>query len=131
MDTRRLSVTFVAVVSVLLAVGHVAQTGAEIVLVENGEPRATILLGKEPSAQAIGAAQTLQTNLERISGATLEIRHDDNVDSGACIFVGRSQAVRELGIDVPSGFTNQMNEEGFVIKTVEDALTLAGNEDWQ
>ena len=112
-----------------LAAGHVAE--AELVLVENGEPKATILLGKEPSAQAIGAAQTLQTYLERISGATLEIRHDNDADSGARIFVGRSKAVKRLGVKVPSGFTNQMNEEGFVIKTVKDALVLAGNEDWQ
>ena len=34
-----------------------------------------------------------------------------------------------MSIEIPSGFTFQLNEEGFVIKTVVISLILAGNAD--
>lgn len=37
--------------------------------------------------------------------------------------------VKDLSIEVPSGFTFQLNEGGFVIKTVGNSLILTGNED--
>jgi len=103
---------------------------AEIVLVDGGKARATIVIAQRPGEQAKQAAQILRDHIERISGARLEIKSEKGPVSGARILVGCSQAVRELGIDVPSGFTHQMNEEGFVIRTVGKDLVLAGNEDW-
>ncbi|MAT73683.1 hypothetical protein CMK14_00835 [Candidatus Poribacteria bacterium] len=43
--------------------------------------------------------------------------------------MGHSQKVKALSIEVLSGFTFQLNEEGFVIKTVVNSLILAGNAD--
>lgn len=103
----------------------------QITLVESGKPAATIVLGQSASQQAREAARTLQTYLERISGAKLDIRSEKEVPKGTRILVGRSQAVKELGIAVPSGLTNQMNDEGFVIHAAGSTLVLAGNEDWQ
>ncbi|MCA9431260.1 MAG: DUF4838 domain-containing protein, partial [Candidatus Omnitrophica bacterium] len=40
-------------------------------------------------------------------------------------------AVEKMEIEIPSGFTKQMNEEGFISKTVGKDLILAGNEEWE
>jgi hypothetical protein len=103
---------------------------SDFTLVADGEPQAVIVLGTEASVQARKAAEILQDYVERISGATLPIRGEDESNSGPQIFVGHSEAVRTLGIDVPAGVTYEMNEEGFVIQSVSGNLVLAGNEDW-
>jgi hypothetical protein len=112
----------------LLVINGVAS--AELVLVQDGQPAASIVVGAEASPQAREAAAALQQYLERISGASLPILGEQDRVDGARILVGHSGAVRELGIDIPSGHTPRMDEEGFVIKTVGPNLVLAGNEDW-
>ncbi|MCC6486985.1 MAG: DUF4838 domain-containing protein [Candidatus Hydrogenedentes bacterium] len=102
----------------------------QVVLVDNGAPNATIVLADNPSPQAQEAAAVLRDYLAKISGATLPIQHEGEPVSGNRILVGRSAAVSALGIELPSGHTPQMNEECLVIKTVGNALVLAGNEDW-
>ncbi|MBI4559351.1 MAG: DUF4838 domain-containing protein [Candidatus Hydrogenedentes bacterium] len=116
------------VITICLVASVYARVGeAELTLVESGQPRAVIVVSAGASDQAREAALALQGYLERMSGAKLEIRED--ADAGQTrIFVGASQAVRDLGIEVPSGFSYQMNEEGFVIKTIENGLVLVGNE---
>ncbi len=106
-----------------------ASSGAEVTLVEKGQPRATIVIGAEASDQAREVAKELQTYVERISGATLPIASERDAVRGPRVLVGRSSAVARLGVDIPSGFTTQLNEEGFVIKTVDGDLVLAGNEE--
>ena len=68
-------------------------------------------------------------HIEKISNARIEIGSESEDVSGNIILVGHSQRVKDLSVTVPSGFTFQLNEEGFVIKTVENSLILAGNED--
>jgi len=120
----------VLALGLLTAAACAVESSAQTVLVKNGKPIATIVVAARPSDQAMEAARALQTYIERISGARLEIRTEKDAVSGTRILIGPSQAVKNLSIAVPSGFTNEMNEEGFVIKTVGDALVLAGNEDW-
>ena len=91
---------------------------ADVTLVEQGTPRATIVTGADASDQARDAAGQLQSFVKRISGATLPIISENRAVEGPRILVGRSQAITDLGINVPAGFTPQMDEEGFVIKTV-------------
>jgi len=101
-----------------------------LTLVEGGEAKAQIVIAAEPTETAKEAASALQEYINRISGAELPIRDEKEEVSGTRILVGRSEAVRQLGIEVPSGFSYQINEEGFVIKTVGNDLVIAGNEDW-
>jgi len=108
----------------------VATSAQALVLVDNGQPKATIVVAATPSGTVMEAATDLQTYIQRISGAALPIKNEKEAVSGTRILVGQSDAVKGLGVKVPSGFTYQMNEEGFVIKTVGDNLVLAGNEDW-
>ena len=100
-----------------------------LVLVEDGKAQASIVIGSEASDQAKEAAQILQENIEKMTGVVLPIAHENENITGTRILVGRSKAVADLGVEVPSGFTYQMNEEGFVFKTVGKNLVLAGNED--
>ena len=100
-----------------------------MVLVEQRKPQARIVVANSPSEQAQEAASILQNYIEKISNARIEIGSESEDVSGNIILVGHSQRVKDLSVTVPSGFTFQLNEEGFVIKTVENSLILAGNED--
>ena len=100
-----------------------------MVLVEQHKPQARIVVANSPSEQALEAASILQNYIEKISNARIEIGSEFEDVSGNIILVGHSQRVKDLSVTVPSGFTFQLNEEGFVIKTVENSLILAGNED--
>jgi hypothetical protein len=117
-----------AAISSFLAVCPAALS--EMVLVRDGVAEATIVVGADASGQAREAAEKLQGYIERMSGTKLPIQGENEDVQGTRILVGRSRAVEDLGVDVPSGITYQMDEEGFVIKTVGDVLVLAGNEDW-
>lgn len=103
---------------------------AELVLVEHGEARATIVIGENAAPQAEEAANALQSVLKTMSGATLPIARTGEAVEGTRILVGQSQAVQDLGIAIPTGHTAQMAEENFVVKTIGPNLVLAGNEDW-
>ncbi|MCS6860535.1 MAG: DUF4838 domain-containing protein [Abditibacteriales bacterium] len=107
-----------------------AKARAQLVVVEEGKPRATIVIAAKPTAQAQEAAQVLQAYVEKMSGARLGIKSETEKVEGTRVLVGHSAAVRALGVKVPSGFTSAMNEEGFVLKTVGRDLVIAGNEDW-
>jgi len=113
--------------SLLLVVG--APAIADVSIIRNVDPVTSIVLADAPSAQAQRAAEMLQTFLERMSGARVPIVAESGAASGARILVGHSKALEQLGVDVPSGFTTVMNEEGYVVKTLGDALVLAGNEE--
>ncbi|MCA9444307.1 MAG: DUF4838 domain-containing protein, partial [Candidatus Omnitrophica bacterium] len=109
----------------------VSPTFAEITLVNNGEPNATIVLAEQPSEQAKKSAEILQSYLHKISGASLAIQPESAKIYGSRIYVGACKAVEKMEIEIPSGFTKQMNEEGFISKTAGKDLILAGNEEWE
>lgn len=110
----------------LLAGSLSAGSTSAMTLVAEGEPRATIVAG--PSDQAQEAAQELQHYLRRMSGAILPIQAEGAAAEGPRILVGQSQAVREMGLDLPTGITADLDEEGFVMVCRGDTLVLAGNE---
>ena len=101
-----------------------------LVIVNKGNPNATIVIASQATSQAKEAAEILQCYLERMSGCKLAICAENETISGFRIFVGHGEKVKELGVSPPSGITSQMNEEGFLIKTVGNDLVIAGNEDW-
>ena len=103
---------------------------AELTLVEDGQPRATIVVGDNAAAQSEEAATSLQAILRTMSGATIPIAKASEAVEGTRILVGQSQALHDLGVAIPTGHTAQMAEENFIVKTVGDNLVLAGNEDW-
>ncbi|MCC6487028.1 MAG: DUF4838 domain-containing protein [Candidatus Hydrogenedentes bacterium] len=119
--------SFLMACAVAMILAHTAR--AELILVDGAKPLATIVIDSGASELTRHAAEELQTYVERISGARLDMRTGREGLSGAAILVGPGKAVRDLGVDVPSGFTSNMNEEGYVIRTINSTLILAGNEE--
>jgi hypothetical protein len=110
---------------------------APLTLVENGQPRATIVVAQsalnpakdDASTQKVDvAAHDLQEYIRKISGATLPINGDASTPSGALILVGKSRLTDAMPIEVPSGLTPARKEEGFVIQSKNGNLILAGND---
>jgi hypothetical protein len=111
----------------------VPAAAAQMVLVENGQPRATIVIAKsapEAAKQKIQtAAGELQAYIEKMSGAKLPIVDDEQHPAGALILVGRSRDSDALSVAIPAGLKPDRREEGFVIACKGDRLLLAGNND--
>lgn len=97
-------------------------------MVRDGQPAATIILGKDALESNREAAALLQESIEKISGAKLPIKEDSDSVSGPKILIGDSPALRALNLDVPRGFTTDLKEEGYLIKQIGDVLVLAGND---
>jgi len=116
----------------LAAAGALAREVApEMVLVQEGQPKALIVVGVEASPQAQEAAQELQTFLRRITGAELPVVPSPTDLSSPRILVGQSAARTEaarMGLEIPSGQTPQFDEEGYVVAAGNNVLILAGNE---
>ena len=117
---------FLATISLVLTTALSVQAG--VLLVEKGQPKAVIVLARNPSDQASEAAKLLQDYLARLSGARLEIQDESAPVTGPQILIGRSERATELGVVVTPRLTHAMNEEEYRLKTVGNALILAGNE---
>jgi hypothetical protein len=87
---------------------------APVVLVENGQPKGTIIVDARASAGTLFAAQELQKYVEKISGARLSLRNDAR-GAGPLIHVGGTDA--------------SLGPEGFRIRTAGGNLILAGKDD--
>ena len=106
---------------------------AEMVIVQDGQPRAIIVVAKDmagPAKQKIQtAAHELQAYIQKMSGVKLPIVDDVQNPAGPLILVGRSRLSGGLGMAIPGGVTSARREEGFVIACKGDRLLLAGNND--
>lgn len=74
------------------------------------------------------AARDLQEYLEKISGARLPIVSETEQVDGPIILVGAGTRADALKARIPSGFTRERREEGYVILARGQTLLLAGNE---
>lgn len=97
-------------------------------VVDAGKSSATIVVAQDADQKARFAAEELQMYIEKISGARLSIATDVDTPRGSLILVGRSKLTDEMGVVIPSGMSNSMREEGFVIVCRGDRLVLAGND---
>lgn len=85
----------------LLSLGLIAvpiRGFAETFLVENGEPRAEIVVALDSQRSTRLAAHELQTSIAKISGAKLSIATTPTVDVPVKIYVGASPHTEKLGI---------------------------------
>jgi len=101
----------------------------DLLITENGQPRATIVVAAQTNDKVKVAAEELQNYLEKISGAKLAIVSDEKEPAGALILVGKSRLTEAMKVAIPSGVTNERTEEGFLIECRGDRLVLAGNND--
>ncbi|MHB0935210.1 MAG: DUF4838 domain-containing protein [Armatimonadota bacterium] len=120
---------------------------ADVTLVENGVPKATIVIAKEavgaptepaekdvwnwqPAPNKIAAAALdLQVYIEKMTGAKLPIVGDDAAPQGNLVLVGRSALTKDFNDRIPAGQTADRAEEGYAIITRGNRLLLAGNDE--
>jgi len=113
----------------LPALDAVCAAEAGFWLVKNGAPQAVIAISPDAGKSVRFAASELQTYVERISGAKLQIVTTEEKIGGPRILLGRSPATDALKVAIPSGFTHKLAEEGYVLKVIGDSLVVAGNDE--
>ena len=95
-------------------------------LVQDGEPKATIILGEKPSEAADDAARVLQDTIRQMTGAELDIvRESEWRNDGNAILVGTTDLAARKGIEVsqdPEGCDH------YVIRTGPGYVALVGND---
>ena len=115
-----------ACIGVLLAMCLHAPARADVTLVKAGEPRADIILAKQPTRSAQLAARELQTHLRLISGATLPIHRTGEAvsDDRLPIFVGESAATRLRGLT-----SHDFSVQQRLVRVNEKRIILLGRDD--
>ena len=96
---------------------------ADIVLIQDGQPRAEIVVAEKPPRMTRLAAMELQTYLLKISGAKLPIVNAPSGNGSVPIFVGRSEWTDQ----------RKLTDEGlahgaFRIVAANDAIVLLGHD---
>ena len=95
------------------------------VLARDGKSDYVIVVPENPSAVETTAAKELQSHLEQVTGAKLEILAEDKTPAeGKQILVGACKRLAQL---VPDVKLDKLGYDGIVIKTVGDNLVLAGH----
>ena len=119
MFTRDLLRLSVAALSICITTAH----AADAFLVENGLPRAEIVIAEKPQRSVRIAAQDLQTYLEKISGAKLPIVTEPSGAGITKVFVGRSSHTDKLPIT-----TDGLKDGGYRIVAGPDWMVLIGDD---
>ncbi len=109
---------------------------APLTIVSEGRARAAIVV-EAGEAKAMKAGQALQAYVEKMSGARLALAEEGQAvpdDLAIRLLVGHTQAARELGVEIPSGYDTTIRqaifeEEGYVLKTVGRDIVIGGNND--
>ena len=95
-----------------------------MVLVQNGTSRYVIALATDAIPAEKTAARELSEYVRQISGATLEVKPESEVDEAAPqILVGAGLRAKRL---IPTLKWNELGHDGIVIKTSGNKLILAG-----
>lgn len=119
MFTRALLRLSVAALSICITTAH----AADAFLVENGLPRAEIVIAEKPQRSVRIAAQDLQTYLEKISGAKLPIVTEPSGAGITKVFVGRSSHTDKLPIT-----TDGLKDGEYRIVAGPDWMVLIGDD---
>ena len=109
--------------TVLLVVGSSPGLVAAdpLVLVQDGQAKATILLAREPGIVTQLAACELQHYLKKISGATVPIVREPAEVTGTVILVGASNATKALGLK-----NEDFQQREYLLETRPGMLILMG-----
>ena len=97
-----------------------------LVLVEQGRPKATIVIDDEVAGSVQSAATALQSNIQKMTGAALPIEKASRFKGDRpAVLVGMSSLAREKGFDVEQ---NYESGDHYVIKTFNGGVALIGND---
>jgi len=117
------TITVLSLVTCGLCAVSVAPAVGETFLVEDGRPRAQIVLAEDPPRTTRLAARELQTYVEKISGATLPIVTEPRGDLPVRVYVGRSAHTERLGIAA-----GDLEHGAYRIVSGDDWLVLIGDD---
>ncbi len=107
----------------LIAFACLASRATAVTLVEDGAPKAEIVLAAGASPSVRTAASELQRHLEVISGARLPIVSAPTEGVPAQVFVGQSEFTRAKGFSLEG-----VKWDGFKIVAKDNYVILAGNQ---
>ncbi len=93
------------------------------VLVKGGRPAAAIVLGDGATGPEKNAALELQSYLEKISGARLEILPEPREGLGS-VFIGQTEETKK---QIPDFDWGSLKRDGILIKSSRNTLILAGD----
>ncbi len=96
---------------------------ADLVLVDEGQPRAQIVISTNPPRTTRLAAHELQTYVEKISGAKLPIVTQPGVEHPVKVYVGQSEHTDRLKIDAGG-----LKHGAYRIVSGDDWLVLIGDD---
>jgi len=96
---------------------------AALCLVDEGRPRATIVIAKDATDLQQLPAGELQEYVRKMAGAVLPIRDDGQTPEGNLVLVGESRLTRAMGVDLSS-----LTGDSFTIKATDGRLVLAGHD---
>lgn len=108
------------VITALLLASLAPLRGADAFVVEEGQPRAEIVIADRPARMAKLAARELQSYVAKMSGATLPVVTARS-EGKAAVFVGRSRFTDELGL-----WTKELQHGAFRMASGENWLALLG-----
>lgn len=124
MDTSLCFPRVVFVAAILTAVFISHGQASEFTIARDGRGECVIVVGAEPTPAERTAATELQEFLKQVTGAELPIRVCTDVSKDQPqIVVGSSPRLTEL---LPDLKLDQIGEDGVLIRTVGNALVLAG-----
>lgn len=94
----------------------------------DGVGKATVVISKNYTDKSVKAANDLIDYVKRISGADLEFAYDDGTmaPDRFYILVGPSKFTQQVGVKQPTGYPDN---EKLIVKRVNNALVLIGNDD--
>lgn len=101
----------------------VVPAAAETFLVENGKPRAEIVIADQAPRSTRLAAQELQTSVEKISGAKLSVSTKPSADVPVQIYVGASPHAEKLCVTAEG-----LKHGAYRIVSGENWLVLIGDD---
>ena len=115
--------TLLIACSAALFLSMQATTGASTVLIDQGKPKAAIVIGKGAADAAADAARELRRYVKKMTGAVLPIANDENDVPGTRIMVGESRYTRAIGLK-----NDDFKDQEYLIKTVGADLVLMGKD---
>lgn len=107
----------------LLCLSLPASARASEWIIENGKAQAVIVVAEEPTRSAALGAKELQSYLEKITGARLEIVTELTEGDFLPIFVGESELAKAIGITAEG-----LPRDAFYVRSGENWLALVGND---
>jgi len=125
-NTRNRWIPILIIFWAVIAHPGILYGAGDLVLVGNGQSQCVIVAADELSPSEKTGIKELQKYLMKMSGATVEVQKPgDAIGPGQVKLVVGNQTVRELYPDVK---LDGLGKEGFILKTVDKAVLIAGGE---